>query len=67
MLPYDPESGVGSPGRPRARREQIVLMSREVVRETAEELVVALWFSTDTATWRRLDHGARSDLWERTS
>ena len=60
---YDTSSGIGTAGRARARRDQVVGMSHSVVRETDDELAVRRWFSDEVSVWRRL--GTRKDdLWE---
>lgn len=56
---YDVTSGIGTAGRARARRDQIIAMSFSVVRETDDELAVRRWFSTEVSVWKRL--GARKD------
>jgi hypothetical protein len=56
---YDTASGIGSAGRARARRDQVIGMSHSVVRETDDELAVRRWFSTEVSVWRRL--GTRKD------
>ena len=60
---YDLSSGIGTAGRARARRDQVIGMSHSVVRETDDELAVRRWFSDEVSVWRRL--GTRKDdLWE---
>jgi hypothetical protein len=60
---YDQSSGIGTAGRARARRDQVIGMSHSVVRETDDELAVRRWFSDEVSVWRRL--GTRKDdLWE---
>ena len=56
---YDLSSGIGTTGRARARRDQVIAMSHSVVRETDDELAVRRWFSTEVSVWRRL--GAKKD------
>ena len=56
---YDLSSGIGTTGRARARRDQVVAMSHSVVRETDDELAVRRWFSTQVSVWKRL--GTRKD------
>jgi len=56
---YDLSSGIGTTGRARARRDQVVAMSHSVVRETDDELAVRRWFSDEVSVWRRL--GTRKD------
>ena len=56
---YDVTSGIGTVGRARARRDQVVAMSHSVVRETDDELAVRRWFSTEVSVWKRL--GTRKD------
>ena len=60
---YDTASGIGTAGRARARRDQVLGMAHSVVRETDDELTVRRWFSDEVSVWRRL--GTRKDdLWE---
>lgn len=56
---YDTASGIGTAGRARARRDQILGMSRAVVYDTGEELAVRRWFSDEVSVWRRV--GAPKD------
>jgi hypothetical protein len=56
---YDVTSGIGTAGRARARRDQVIAMSHSVVRETDDELAVRRWFSTEVSVWKRL--GTRKD------
>jgi hypothetical protein len=56
---YDLSSGIGTTGRARARRDQVVAMSHSVVRETDDELAVRRWFSDEVSVWKRL--GTRKD------
>lgn len=56
---YDVTSGIGTVGRARARRDQVVAMSHSVVRETDDELAVRRWFSDEVSVWKRL--GTRKD------
>ena len=56
---YDVTSGIGTVGRARARRDQVIAMSHSVVRETDDELAVRRWVSTEVSVWRRL--GTRKD------
>jgi hypothetical protein len=51
---YDLSSGIGTAGRARARRDQVIAMSHSVVRETDDELTVRRWFSDEVSVWRRL-------------
>jgi hypothetical protein len=60
---YDQSSGIGTAGRARARRDQVIGMSHSVVRETDDELAVRRWFSTEVSVWRRLG-SRKDDLWE---
>jgi hypothetical protein len=60
---YDVTSGIGTTGRARARRDQVVAMSHSVVRETDDELAVRRWFSTEVSVWKRLG-GKKDDLFE---
>jgi hypothetical protein len=63
---YDLSSGIGTAGRARARRDQVIGMSHSVVRETDDELAVRRWVSDEVSVWRRL--GTRKDdLWEMVS
>ena len=56
---YDTTSGIGSAGRARARRDQVIGMAHSVVRETDDELAVRRWFSDEVSVWRRV--GAPKD------
>jgi hypothetical protein len=56
---YDLSSGIGTTGRARARRDQVIGMAHSVVRETDDELAVRRWFSDEVSVWRR--HGTRKD------
>ena len=56
---YDTASGIGTAGRARARRDQVIGMSPTVVRDTGEELAVRRWFSDEVAVWKRV--GAPKD------
>ena len=56
---YDVTSGIGTTGRARARRDQVIAMSHSVVRETDDELAVRRWFSDEVSVWKRL--GAKKD------
>ena len=56
---YDTTSGIGTAGRARARRDQVLGMSPSVVSDTGEELAVRRWFSDEVSVWRRL--GAPKD------
>ncbi len=58
-LLYDTANGIGTAGRARARRDQVIGMSHSVVRETDGELAVRRWFSDEVSVWRRL--GTRKD------
>ena len=60
---YDLSSGIGTAGRARARRDQIIAMSHSVVRETDDELAVRRWFSTEVSVWKRLGT-KKDDLFE---
>jgi hypothetical protein len=60
---YDTTSGIGSAGRARARRDQIIGMSHSVVRETDDELAVRRWFSDEVSIWKRLGT-CKDDLFE---
>jgi len=60
---YDLSSGIGTAGRARARRDQVIAMSHSVVRETDDELAVRRWFSDEVSVWRRLG-SRKDDLWE---
>ena len=51
---YDTSSGIGTDGRARARRDQVIGMSHSVVRETDDELAVRRWFSDEVSVWRRV-------------
>lgn len=51
---YDVSSGIGTAGRARARRDQVLAMSRSVVSDTGEELAVRRWFSDEVSVWRRV-------------
>jgi hypothetical protein len=62
-LLYDTANGIGTAGRARARRDQVIGMAHSVVRESDDELAVRRWFSDEVSVWRRL--GTRKDdLWE---
>ena len=56
---YDTASGIGTAGRARARRDQVIGMAHSIVRETDEELAVRRWFSDEVSVWRRV--GAPKD------
>lgn len=56
---YDTSSGIGTAGRARARRDQVLGMSPAVVSDTGEELAVRRWFSDEVSVWRRV--GAPKD------
>ena len=56
---YDTTSGIGTAGRARARRDQVIGMAHSIVRETDEELAVRRWFSDEVSVWRRV--GAPKD------
>jgi hypothetical protein len=58
-LLYDTTTTLGTVGRARARRDQVIGMSHSVVRETDDELAVRRWFSDEVSVWRRL--GTRKD------
>jgi hypothetical protein len=60
---YDTSSGIGTAGRARARRDQVVGMAHSVVRETDDELAVRRWFSTEVSVWKRLGT-KKDDLFE---
>jgi hypothetical protein len=60
---YDLSSGIGTTGRARARRDQVLAMSHSVVRETDDELAVRRWFSTEVSVWKRLGT-KKDDLFE---
>ena len=62
-LLYDPASGVGTPGRATARRDQVRGMSPVVLEDTPERIVVRRWFSDEVCVWRRIG-GNKSDLYE---
>lgn len=51
---YDTSSGIGTTGRARARRDQVIGMCRAVVYDTGEELAVRRWFSDEVSVWRRV-------------
>lgn len=56
---YDTTSGIGTAGRARARRDQVLGMSPVVLEETDERIVVRRWFSDEVSVWRRV--GAKKD------
>jgi hypothetical protein len=60
---YDLSSGVGTAGRARARRDQVIGMAHSVVRETDDELAVRRWFSDEVSVWKRVGD-RKSDLYE---
>ena len=60
---YDVTSGIGTTGRARARRDQVLAMSHSVVRETDDELAVRRWFSDEVSVWKRLGT-KKDDLFE---
>ncbi len=60
---YDLSSGIGTTGRARARRHQVLAMSHSVVRETDDELAVRRWFSDEVSVWKRLGT-KKDDLFE---
>lgn len=51
---YDTSSGIGTSGRARARRDQVIGMCRAVVYDTGDELAVRRWFSDEVSIWRRI-------------
>ena len=51
---YDTTSGIGTAGRARARRDQVLSMCRAVVSDTGEFLAVRRWFSDEVSVWRRV-------------
>lgn len=53
-LLYDVSSGVGTMGRARARRDQVLAMTPQVLEDTGERLVVRRWFSTEVSVWHRV-------------
>lgn len=56
---YDTSSGLGTAGRARARRDQVLGMSHSVINDTGDELAVRRWFSDEVSVWRRV--GTRKD------
>ena len=60
---YDTTSVIGSAGRARARRDQVIGMAHSVVRETDDELAVRRWFSDEVSVWRRVGT-PKDDLFE---
>jgi hypothetical protein len=62
-LLYDPASGVGTPGRATARRDQVLAMTPRVLEDAPERIVVRRWFSDEVSVWRRIG-GNKSDLYE---
>ena len=60
---YDVTSGIGTAGRARARRDQVIGMAHSVVRETDDELAVRRWFSDEVSVWKRLGT-KKDDLFE---
>jgi len=60
---YDTTSGIGTAGRARARRDQVVGMSHSVVRDEGDVLAVRRWFSTEVSVWKRVGD-RKSDLFE---
>ena len=53
-LLYDPSSGIGTAGRARARRDQVLGMAPRVVEDTGDRLVVQRWFSDEVSVWVRV-------------
>jgi hypothetical protein len=60
---YDTTSGIGTVGRARARRDQVIGMSPVVLEDSDERLVVRRWFSPEVCVWARIG-GGKSDLYE---
>lgn len=53
------ESTQGTPGRPRAKRPQILAMARDVVRDEPKRIVIRQWSGT-VSFWRPVT----AELWE---
>jgi hypothetical protein len=53
-LLYDPSSGIGTAGRARARRDQVLGMTPRVIEDTGDRLVVQRWFSDEVSVWVRI-------------
>lgn len=62
-LLYDTTTTLGTVGRARARRDQVVAMSPRVLEETDERIVARRWFSDEVSVWRRVGD-RKSDLFE---
>ena len=60
---YDTTSGIGTAGRARARRDQVIGMSHSVVRDEGDVLAVRRWFSDEVSVWKRVGD-RKSDLFE---
>ena len=60
---YALDSVLGTVGRARARRDQVLGMSPTVVEDTEDRLVVRRWFSDEICVWARIG-GLKSDLYE---
>ena len=60
---YDTASGIGTAGRARARRDQVIGMSHSVVRDEGDVLAVRRWFSDEVSVWKRVGD-RKSDLFE---
>ena len=62
-LLYDTTTTLGTAGRARARRDQVVGMSHSIVRDEGDVLAVRRWFSDEVSVWRRVGD-RKSDLFE---
>lgn len=60
---YALDSVLGTPGRARARRDQVIGMSPVVLEDTEDRLVVRRWFSDEVCVWARVG-GTKSDVFE---
>lgn len=62
-LLYDTSTTLGTVGRARARRDQVLAMTPRVIEETDERIVVRRWFSDEVSVWRRVGT-KKDDLFE---
>lgn len=62
-LLYDTSTTLGTVGRARARRDQVIAMSPRVLEETDERIVARRWFSDEVSVWRRVGD-RKADLFE---
>lgn len=53
-LLYDTSTVIGTGGRARARRDQVIAMTPKVLEDTGDRLVVERWFSAEVSVWVRV-------------